>query len=567
MSLSMILFFVFIFALICIFRIAKIGALVAFLIAGILAGPHGFGLFQLNDTWDFLGNLGVLFLWFMVGLEMDISRIWMARKTLLGFGVTQVLMVVFMSFPIFAGVTGWSVTGAMMAALMLALSSMSQNMTILADRGQLNTVVGRQTSSVLLFQDLLVVPLMVLLPVVSGKSFQIGATAVDVLVISILLISAVLIVSRLILTPMLKRIARLKSREAMLLTVLLSILIFAYVMNLVGLPMGLGGFLAGLLMSETIYHHQISVDVNPYTMLFLAFFFIALGMGLDITLLANKWYFILLGVIMLVGIKFSAIFMVARIRRIPISDAVFIGLILSQGSEFALLFLHMMRESGVNIIPLLHQEVLIAVIVLSMVTTPLLLWIFDVLNRNGKFGNKSQMHDIQDSLISEKPRVVICGFGRVGQIVSRMMDTKKIPYVAIDTNVNVVMSGREQGLNAVYGDVKNIETLRRFGLSSRNTRAVVMTLNNEYTTHKAMLSIRAIAPRVKIFARARNLDDSKTMLRMGVTQSFPETIESSFWLGYSVLSQLGFSREEVRIMLHDMRKNNYEQLSNLPEHN
>lgn len=567
MSLSMILFFVFMFALICIFRVAKIGALVAFLIAGILAGPHGFGLFQLNDTWDLLGNLGVLFLWFMVGLEMDMSRIWTSRKTLLGFGVAQVLMVVFMAFPIFAGVTGWSVTGAMMAALMLALSSSSQDMTIMADRGQLNTVVGHQISSVLLFQDLLVVPLMVLLPVIAGKSFQIGATAVDVLVISILLIGAIIIVSRLVLTPLLKRIARLKSREAMLLTVLLSILICAYVMNLVGLPMGLGGFLAGLLMSETIYHHQISVDVNPYTMLFLAFFFIALGMGLDITLLANKWYFILLGVVMLVGIKFSAIFMVARIRRIPIADAAFIGLILSQGSEFALLFLHMMRESGVDIIPLLHQEILIAVIVLSMVTTPLVLWIFDILNRNGKFGNKNQMHIIQDSLHVEKPRVVICGFGRVGQIVSRMLDAKNIPYIAIDTNVNSVMSGREQGLNVVYGDVRNIETLRRFGLSSRNTRAVVMTLNNEHTAHKAILSIRAVAPRVKIFARARNLDDSKTMLRMGVTQSFPETIESSFWLGYSVLSQLGFSREEVRIMLHDMRKNNYEQLSNLPEHN
>ena len=260
MSPSILLFVVVIFALVCVLRMAKISALVAFLIGGILAGPYVFNFFALNDTWTLLGNLGILFLWFMVGLEMDISRVWSMRRSLLGFGAAQVLTIVFMLFPILAIITGWSVSGAMVMALMLALSSQSQDLPLLADSGKMNSFIGKKSLSIFMFQDLLIIPLMVLLPVVAGKSFKIGATFIDVSVLSILLVVGVILIGKFLLTPLLKRVARLNSREAMLLTVWANILLWAYVMHLIGLPMGLGGFLAGMLMSETIYKNQISAE-------------------------------------------------------------------------------------------------------------------------------------------------------------------------------------------------------------------------------------------------------------------------------------------------------------------
>ena len=567
MSPSILLFVVVIFALVCVLRMAKISALVAFLIGGILAGPYVFNFFALNDTWTLLGNLGILFLWFMVGLEMDISRVWSMRRSLLGFGAAQVLTIVFMLFPILAIITGWSVSGAMVMALMLALSSQSQDLPLLADSGKMNSFIGKKSLSIFMFQDLLIIPLMVLLPVVAGKSFKIGATFIDVSVLSILLVVGVILIGKFLLTPLLKRVARLNSREAMLLTVWANILLWAYVMHLIGLPMGLGGFLAGMLMSETIYKNQISADMSPYTLLFIALFFVTLGLELDVPVLVSKWYIIILAVAILIAIKFAAVFMVARIRRVPVNDAMFMGLLLAQSGEFAILFLQMMRNNGIEIIPLPHQEVLTLVIILSMIISPLILLGYNKISRSGMFGTRKKSHEVSDSLIKEKPRVVICGFGRVGQIVARMLQEKNIPYVAIDTNTNAVIQGREQGLNAVYGDATNINTLRRLGLSVRNTRAVVITIDSLNTAQRVILSVRSVVPHVKIYARTRNLGDTQNILRLNITQAFPETIESAFWLGYGVLSQLGVSREEVRDMLHDMRANGYEKLTGVPEQN
>ncbi|MFQ6739584.1 MAG: NAD-binding protein, partial [Alphaproteobacteria bacterium] len=344
---------------------------------------------------------------------------------------------------------------------------------------------------------------------------------------------------------------------------LLDIFLWAWVINLTGLPMGLGGFLAGILMSETIYRHQISAEMTPYTLLFLAMFFVALGMELNIPFLASRWYFILIGLIGLVGIKFAAIFMVARVRRLKIQDAAFIGVLLAQGSEFALLMLQMMRNSGIDLIPLHHQEILISIIVLSMITSPLILWIYDHMYRSGRLGNRKQIANLHLMDIP-KPSVVICGFGRVGQIVARILSEKNISYIAIDTDVNAVMIGREMGLNCVYGDVKNLSVLRGFGLNPRNTRAVVVALDNTENAHNAILSIKAIAPNVKIYARARSLSDSREMMKLGVTEAFPETIESSFWLVWGVFKRLGYSRDDVRDLLHSMRENNYEKLQDIP---
>ena len=557
MTLPILIFFAILFVLVCVLRVARVGTLVAFLLAGLLSGPYVLDLFKLTDTWTFLGDLGIMFLWFTLGLEINMRRLWDMRRTIFGFGAAQVLMVAVMMFPLLAGLTSWSMLGCIMVALLLAMSSTSEDMQLLTDRNQLNTNMGRQTFSILLFQDLLSIPLLAMLPVFAGKSFNLGATAIDILVLSVALVVGVWIVGRFILNPLMRLVARLKSKEAFLLTIMLNIILWALVMDWIGLPAGLGAFLAGMLLSETIYRHQISAEISPYSMLFLAFFFIALGMGLNLPILGENWYIILAGVVGLVVIKFCAIFIVARVRHVSVPDASMIALILAQGGEFGLLMLQTMKTSGIDALPEIHQEILTAIIIVSIMLTPILMALFDVLRKHGKILSKYPMRTVEDIDNSVKPIVVICGFGRVGQIIAQMLTLEKIPYVAIDLDVSAVMMGRERGFNVMYGNSCSEAVLRDLGLSPRRTRAVVVALDNVATARNTILTVRNIAPRARIFARARNLADTQELLKYGVTEALPETIESSFFLGSGVLSHLGVSDAKIDNLLDKLRADNY----------
>ena len=562
MSIAILIFLAVLFLFVCTLRLAKIGALVAFLLAGIISGPYVLNMFQLTDAWTFLGDLGIMFLWFNLGLEINMKRLWNMRRTIFGFGAAQVLMVAVMLFPVLFGITSWTILGCIMVSLLLAMSSTSEDMQLLIERNQLNTNMGRQTFSILLFQDLLSIPLLAMLPVFAGKTFNLGATAIDIFVLSAALIISVVIVGRFILNPLMKLVARLKSKEAFLLAIMLNIVAWAIVMDFIGLPVGLGAFLAGMLLSETIYRHQISAEITPYSMLFMAFFFISLGMGLDLTLLSNNWYILLAGVIGLILIKVIAIFIVARVRQVSIQDSVSIALVLAQGGEFGLLMLQTIKTSGINALPLAHQEILTAVIILSIMLTPILITIYDSLRKSGKIFSNYFPVEKNRKIDEQKTEVVICGFGRVGQIISQMLIAEDISYVAVDLDVNVVMLGREQGFNVIYGDTRNEAVLREIGVNSRKTKAVVVALDNANNARDTVLTIRNIAPRVKIFARARNLADSKILLEEGVVEAQPETIESSFFLGYGLLSHLGISEKKIDDLLNEFRSNNYEMVDN-----
>lgn len=560
MSLSVLIFFALIFVLVFLLRTARIGALVAFLIAGIISGPYVLNLFHVNETWTFLGDLGILFLWFNIGLEINIKRLWQMRRTIFGFGAAQVLMVAVMLFPILAGLTPWSVLGVVTVSLLLAMSSTSEDLQLLTDRNQLNTEMGHQTFSILLFQDLLSIPLLAMLPVLAGRSFNLGATFIDVGVTSVTLIFGVLVIGRFILNPLLRLVSKLKSKEAFLLVVMLNIVLWAVIMDLLGLPAGLGAFLAGMLMSETIYSHQVRAEISPYALLFLSLFFISLGMGLNLNILRDNWYVVVLGMVGLVFIKFVALFIVARVRHVITPDARLIALLLSQGGEFGLLMFQTMKTSGIEAVPAAHQEILTAIIILSMISTPFLLAIYDKMQKSGVLASRRKQINRTDDFII--PEVVICGFGRVGQIIAHILDAKKIPYIAVDLNVSAVMIGRERGYNVFYGDSTNASVLRELGVSPRRTRSAVIALDNAKNARNAVLTIKNIAPRIKVFARARNLAESRLLLRDGVQEAWPETIESSFMLARGVLTQLGISDAVISNTLAEMRAENYSELDN-----
>ncbi len=557
MSTATLIFFVIAFVSVFFMRFFKMGTLLAFLLAGILAGQHVFGLFELSGTWNFLGELGIMFLWFNIGLQINIKRLWQLRRTIFGLGASQVLMVAIILFPILVGVTQWTLIGTIMISLILAMSSTSEDLQILIDRNQLQTNMGRQTFSILLFQDLLSIPLLAMLPVMAGKSINLGASVIDILVMSLGLILGVVVVAKFILNPLLHLVAKVQSHEALVLAIMVNIAVWAVVLSMMGLPPALGAFLAGMLMSETVYRHQINASIEPYAALFLAFFFIVLGMGINLPFLISHKLTVLVGVAGLIIIKFFALYMVARVRRVSVQEASLMSLILAQGGEFGLLILQTMKTNGISAIPIEHQEILTAIIIVSIMMTPILLLIYDKISKfKGGFG-KNSSKNLTERIKEETPTVVICGFGRMGQIIAQMLDAEHISYVAIDGNVDEVIMARELGYNVIYGDSKKASILLATGLKPRKTRAVVISLNDEVVAHDIVHTLHEIAPRIKIFARAHSLKSSQELLSIGVKSATPEIIESSFILGSEVLANIGLSRTKIDSLMAYLRENGY----------
>lgn len=557
MSTATLVFFVIAFISVFFMRYLKMGTLLAFLLTGILAGQHVFGLFELSGTWNFLGEMGIMFLWFNIGLQINMKRLWQLRRTIFGLGASQVLMVAIMLFPILAGITQWTLIGTIMISLILAMSSTSEDLQILIDRNQLQTNMGRQTFSILLFQDLLSIPLLAMLPVMAGKSINLGASAIDILVMSAGLILGVVIVAKFILNPLLHVVAKVQSHEALVLAIMVNIAVWAVVLNLMGLPPALGAFLAGMLMSETVYRHQINASIEPYATLFLAFFFIVLGMGINLPFLMEHKMIVLAGVGALILIKFFALYMVARVRHMSGREAFLMSLILAQGGEFGLLILQTMKTNGISAIPMEHQEILTAVIIVSIMLTPILLAIYDKILKANKFSNSSTYKKLCERVKEETPTVVICGFGRMGQIIAQMLDAEHISYVAIDENVDQVILARERGYNVIYGESKKESILLATGLKPRKTRAVVISLNDETAAHEIVHTVHSISPNIKIFARAHSLKSSKELLDIGVKYATPEIIESSFILGSAVLESIGLSENKINSLMEYLRENGY----------
>ncbi|MCL2331636.1 MAG: cation:proton antiporter, partial [Proteobacteria bacterium] len=508
-------------------------------------------------------QIGIIFLWFSMGLELNMKRLWQMRRNIFGFGAAQVLMVAVMLFPILFGLTAWTLLGTVMVCMVLAMSSTSGNLQLLAERNELQSSLGRQTFSILLFQDLLSVPLLAMLPVFAGKSFNLGAEVIDVLVMSVGLILGVVIVGRFILNPLMKYVTKLKSKEAFLMVILLNIILWAVVFDFIGLPPAMGAFLAGMLLSETVYRHQVQADISPYQTLFLAFFFIALGMGFNLPILAENWRIILLGLAGFVIVKFIAIFIVARVRNVPNREAFLIALMLAEGGEFGLLILQTMNSSGIEGIPSVHAEILMAIIVLSMMLTPILLAVYDRLYKSGALFVAARAKRMNNAIKTLKPTVIICGFGRVGQTIAEMLTAESISYVAVDMNVDQVVMGKDAGFNVIYGDTTNGMILRDAGLSPRHTRAVILALDNSAIAKRTVRAVRTIMPTAKIYARARNLAEANLLLNEGVKRALPETIESSFMLGREVLETLGIQESEVDLLMSRLRVSNYAPLQDI----
>ncbi len=554
-----ILFFILILtALLVLFKKAKLVAILAFVATGMVVGPYGLKLFSGNPMWDFLGEVGIIFMWFLLGLELSTKRLWVMKDKVFGFGGMEVIFVTLLFAPLLYFLTDWNILAVIMIAMMLSMSSTATDVQILADRNQLQTNVGRQAFSVLLFQDLLAIPILAMLPVFAGKSVHLGAEIVDVIVMGFALIGAVYLVGHFILNPLTKFVSKTKSDEVMVMFILTNIAVWAGVFTQLGLPVAMGAFLAGMMFSETIYKHQIQSQISPYKMIMLGFFFIALGLSINMNLLTDYWVFILSAILGIIIIKFLAIYFIARIRKIAWRDALEIGVLLAQSGEFGLVLLQVILRNDLYIIPEIDSQILTIILVGSLTFTPILVGLFDMLKLSGKLFSPDTAKNINDEEIG-KVDVVICGFGRVGQTLVKMFEKFKIKYIAIDNDVDSVLLGRENNLKVYYGDTTKLDVLQSLGL--KGAKIVIVALDNSSVAKKTVRTIKELSKRVKIFVRARNVSEAIQFNDLGVYKAMPETIESSLVLAGEVLEYFGIKDSTMDKEILELRNNNYRGLT------
>lgn len=538
----------------------RLSTILGFLLVGLVLGPFGLG--RLASHVPMLGylvvdnlagvhlfaELGVVMLLFMIGLELSPERLWAMRRLVFGLGASQVVV-----SGVVIGVIAWGFGNSTEAALILgaclALSSTAVVMQILTERGRLGTPVGRASFAVLLFQDLAVVPVLFLVGIVGtpGTEGVLGELALA-LGKAALALASILIVGRLVFRPLLRRVAATGSRELFLAVVLLVIIGAAAATEFAGLSLALGAFLAGLLLAETAYRHQIAVDLEPFKGLLLGVFFTSVGLGIDTLEILAEPVLLPLSVLGLIAIKATVLYGLARLWGEPHEVAVEMSVLLGQAGEFAFIVIGL--AGGLGALPPDTAQFMLLVTGLGIAVTPLLA----LLGRHlgGRRGRQSAQAMQPDELPDLVDHVVIAGFGRVGRMIAAMLDGQRIPHVAIDAHADVVAALRAEGRAAFWGNAAHPDILGRLGID--RALALVVTMNDADATADVVRAARAHWPNLPIFARARDADHARMLIGCGATDVVPETVEASLQLSEAVLIGTGVPDEAARQIVADERE-------------
>ncbi len=532
-----------------------LGTVLGYLVAGAIIGPGALGLINDAESIRHIGEFGVVFLLFLIGIEIKPRRLWVMRRMVVGLGGAQVIVTAAVIYLCARYIIGWDARAALVAGGGLALSSTAFGLQTLAETNKLTSHWGRASFSVLLFQDLAVVPFLVLLPIIAHGAFDVSQSMGLAILESLAVLGAVLVVGRFAFTPLFHLVARSGSKEVFAATALLLVLGSAWLLDQVGLSMAMGAFLAGILLSNNEYRHQVEADVEPFRGLLLGLFFISVGMAVDVSRLANDWALVLFGTIGLLVVKTSLIYGLGRKSGLKRDGALHAGLLLAQAGEFGFVLFSVAVVQGV-LDPAL-SEPLIAIVVLSMVATPLL----------GYFGARfaPQIAPAVDTpSLPEQPvsgPVIIAGFGRVGETVAYILDQLEMPWVAVDMDVDRVARGRAAGRATYFGDAGSPNVLEKVGLNG--ARMLVVTLDDAKQAERAIRVVRRLRPALPIVVRARDLSVAAKYQALGADHVVPETLESSLQLGASASVVLGVPDESLQEILENMRANDYASLKAL----
>ncbi|UYC13958.1 monovalent cation:proton antiporter-2 (CPA2) family protein [Xanthomonas sp. CFBP 8445] len=534
-----------------VFRRLGLGSVLGYLAAGLAIGPFGLGWFSDPQAILHVAELGVVMFLFVIGLEMRPSHLWSLRKQIFGLGTAQIIVCA----SVLTGVGlafGFPLPVAFIAASGFVLTSTAVVMQLLGERGDIALPAGQKIVAILLFEDLLIVPLLAVVawmaPVPADASapsrwigIGIGAAA----------IVGLLAAGRWLLNPLFRLLAAAKAREVMTAAALLVVLGAALLMQLGGLSMAMGAFLAGVLLSESTFRHQIEADIEPFRGILLGLFFLGVGMALNLAVVAANWTLILSGVLAFMVAKAACIYLVARLTGSGHAQALDRGVLMAQGGEFA--FVLFAAASGAGVIDAQINANLTAIVVLSMALTPL----FVLLYRRWAPVEAPSMEgvDAADGLTGS---VLIIGFGRFGQVASQSLLARDVDVTIIDNDIEMIQSAAKFGFKIYYGDGTRLDVLHASGAHS--ARAIAVCVDNREAANRIVELARHEFPQAKLLVRSYDREHALELIAAGVDYHIRETFESAVEFGQAALIELGMDESEARSIAREIRRRDAERL-------
>jgi len=545
-------------------RSLKLPPMLGYLAAGVLIGPNALALAQNSESVRHLGEFGVVFLMFAIGLEFSLPKLRAMRRQVFGLGLMQVVLTMAVAFggtlalaTLLGGVwdVGWQTALALSGTM--AMSSTAIVGKLMAERAEIESDHGRQIMGILLFQDLAVVPLLVLIPALGSSPDQLLVALGLALVKATVLVGLLLTGGQKLMRWWLTLVARRKSDELFMLNLLLITLGLAWLTEMAGLSLALGAFIAGVLVSETEYRHQVGTDIRPFHDVLLGLFFITIGMLLDWHILLEQWALVLGLLVVPLLLKLGIILVLARGMGATTGVALRTGLYLAQAGEFGFVLLSLTQQNGL-VRPALMNPIL-AAMVLSMLATPFLIMysnrIVMKLVASDWLQQSLQMTTIARKSIDTSSHVIICGFGRCGQNLARMLEQEGIAYMALDLDPDRVRQAAAAGHSVVYGDASRLQALMAAGLVRAS--AVAITYLDIQSSLKVLANTRAHAPQVPVVVRTQDDMHLDKLRTAGATEVVPKAIEGSLMLASHALALVGVPMRRVLRLVQDQRDARY----------
>jgi CPA2 family monovalent cation:H+ antiporter-2 len=532
-----------------VFHRFRAGPVLGYLAAGLLIGPHALKLIGHVEAIQTLAEFGVVFLLFIVGLELSFRRLATLRTEVFGLGSAQVLLTAALIGGCLALLgTGWQ--AAVVIGFSVAMSSTAVVLQLLSERGEMSGRIGRTAFSILLLQDLAIIPLLAIVPLLGDGAL--GATDWRPVAIAaakaIAALAVIVVVGRFLLTPLFRAVAAMHRTELFFAVTLLAVLGTAAATQAVGLSLSLGAFLAGLLLAETEFRHQIEVDIRPFQGLLLGLFFMTIGMTIDLSFALAHWWQVVGLLLGLVAIKAAVITGLCRAIGLPLTAAIRTGLILAQASEFAFVLIAIAARE--KIVSDEIQQMVLAVAALSMAITPLLVvlgvWVARRIERVSHIG----LAALEQENIDLQRHVVLAGFGRFGQMIARLLDAHRIPYVALDLDARQVAYFKRQGVAIHFGDATRPEIL--WGVGIDRAQAIVLTTARDAAGETRLVELlHRRLPELTIIARARDAQHANALRNAGASEAVPDALASSLHLAQSVIRSFGLPEMDLDQMVSE----------------
>jgi monovalent cation:H+ antiporter-2, CPA2 family len=538
------------------FRWVHLPPLLGYLVVGIAIGPHSLALIPDSEQMRRLAEFGIVFLMFSIGLEFNLPTLFSMRRAVFGLGLVQVLLTI--GAVVAGGVlAGFQWHAALAVGGALAMSSTAIVMRMLAERMQLDTAHGRDIVGVLLFQDLAVVPLLIVIPAIADGGGDLAQRLMLALAKAGIVLGIALFLGHRLMRPWLHLVASRRSHELFILNVLLVTLGMAWLTEVAGLSLALGAFLAGMLIAETPYRHQVDEDIKPFREVLLGLFFVTMGMKLDIRVVANEASLVIVLALLPVVFKLALIAGLARLFGAGAGTALRIGLALAHAGEFGLVLI--VQANDVGLLDPGFTQVVVAAMLLSMLASPFILQASDriVLRwaRSEWMLKSLELHRIAVQSLATEKHVIVCGYGRTGQRLAHLLEEEHVRYIALDLDPDRVRQAGAAGDTVVYGDASNREALVAAGLARAS--ALVVTFVDTARALKILHHAHQINPALPVLVRTLDDADLDRLLAAGAAEVVPETFESSLMLGSHALMLVGVPLTRVVRRIRDVRAHRY----------